>query len=134
MDRGAADVLAPDLWSDAGLARSAAVDLDGSSFQDVFTEAELAALGGAVGDRFAMSFDATSSCAEPLELGFSGGGGWLKATVAPGSGTSTSSTGTRRTLFRRASSCRIEASSTSLSISTRRRAWNAARLATPSPM
>jgi hypothetical protein len=28
----AADVLAPDLWSDAGLARSAAVDLDGSSF------------------------------------------------------------------------------------------------------
>jgi hypothetical protein len=83
----AADVLAPDLWSGAGLARSAAADLDGSSFQDVFTEAELAALGGAVGDRFAMSFDATSSCAEPLELGFSGGGGWLKATVAPGSGT-----------------------------------------------
>jgi hypothetical protein len=37
----------------------------------IFSEAELAKLGGDVNDRFAMSFDATSTCSENIELGFS---------------------------------------------------------------
>ena len=34
-----------------------------------------------------MSFEATSTCSKDIELGFSGGGGWLKVTVKPGTDT-----------------------------------------------
>ena len=56
-------------------------------WQKIFTADDLASLEGGKGEKIAMSFEATSSCSKDIELGFSGGGGWLKVTVKPGTDT-----------------------------------------------
>ena len=56
-------------------------------WQNIFTADELANLEGEVDEKVAMSFKATSTCSQDIELGFSKGGGWLKVTVKPGTDT-----------------------------------------------
>ena len=76
-----------DLWSAAGLPAKKEVQVQGYQYQIIFTADELdelALLEGDVDEKISMSFEATSKCSQDIELGFSGGGGWLKVTVKQG--------------------------------------------------
>ena len=73
-----------DLWSAAGLPAKKEVQVQGYQYQIIFTADELTLLEGDVDEKIAMSFEATSACSQDIELGFSGGGGWLKVTVKQG--------------------------------------------------
>ena len=74
-----------DLWSAAGLPPT--VEAQGGKWQQIFTANDLANLEGEKDEKVSMSFEATSTCSKNIELGFSGGGGWLKVTVRPGAHT-----------------------------------------------
>ena len=75
-----------DQWSAAGLPPTKVVQPQGA-WTSIFTADELANLKNDVGVKIAMSFEATSTCSQDIELGFSGGGGWLKVTVKKGTHT-----------------------------------------------
>ena len=87
VDDGAVCDACRDLWSAAGLPAEKEVQVQGYQYQIIFTADELdelALLEGDVDEKIAMSFEATSACSQDIELGFSGGGGWLKVTVKQG--------------------------------------------------
>ena len=63
------------------------MEAQGGLWQKIFTADQLANLEGEKDEKVSMSFEATSTCSKNIELGFSGGGGWLKVTVKPGTHT-----------------------------------------------
>ena len=77
-----------DLWGQEGPGDADRIEVD-EDWQPIFTADQIQNLKGllTLNAAYVMAFTATNTCNGPVEIGFSGNGGWLKVTIEKGSDT-----------------------------------------------